>query len=411
MDRFGPIKSNYGRTLGKGNRFSPLVGAGYVKPKPIQIGNSRPEEAVLQPKPRVPFQIGNSQPAPFQLGNSRPIMNRFLVHQHNFASPVVNDSTNRGQYRFQKTLGKGAFGTVFQADDNKTKETVAIKIFTITKKFGSAKREINLLGSLNHPNVVAFKQSYSFKERSGVDGIAIVMEYCANGSLKDHLSFCSYSLQVIKFTTRSKWYQQLSSALSHIHDKGIAHRDLKPENILLDGSDNIKVADVGIAKAAWECTGLGDNTPTFGHFMTTVIGTKPYMAPEVYGSNQYGLPCDVFSLGLVFWMIAEVPSSSPRVISGYGKNYLGEVLRHSQAQGVAATSLLSPSIRNSKPTETALVNKMLHWDARNRPTIHEVSEEVKKLKLSVVARGIPPYFGYSLSSISNFDLDIINISI
>ena len=76
MDRFGPIKSNYGRTLGKGNRFSPLVGAGYVlKPKPIHIGNSQPQEAVLQPKPRVPLQIGNSQPAPFQVGNSRPITN------------------------------------------------------------------------------------------------------------------------------------------------------------------------------------------------------------------------------------------------------------------------------------------------------------------------------------------------
>ena len=366
MDGDGPIRMFRGRALGC-RRFSPLA----VKPQASQIGNSQPG---------VPIHLSESQ----LLLEAHPIV---TTYPHVVPSSPVNNSTNRGQYRFQRTLGEGGFGTVFQAIDSKTNETVAIKIFTIAKKLGSAKREVRILQFLNHSNIVAFKRSYSFKEtRSGADGMAIVMEYCANGSLKDRLSVCSRALQVINVSTRSKWYEQLASALFHIHEKGIAHRDLKPANILLDNSDNVKIADVGIAKAAWECNGSSDSnkTTTFGHFLSTVIGSKPYMAPEVYGSNRYGLPCDVFSLGLVFWMIAEVPSSSPRVVPIYGCTFLGELLHNPTVRKCAATSLLSPPIKNSKRREIVLINKMLNWKPTDRPSIGEVCEKVEKLKQSVV---------------------------
>ena len=55
---------------------------------------------------------------------------------------------------------------------------------------------------------------------------------------------------------KEKWCQQLATALEFIHQQNVLHGDLKPENILVDDAENLKIVDVGIAKARYICPGI-----------------------------------------------------------------------------------------------------------------------------------------------------------
>lgn len=88
----------------------------------------------------------------------------------------------------------------------------------------------------------------------------------------------------------------LSNALTFMHSKGIVHRDLKPENVLLktkEDDTSIKLADLGFAKIL--------SNPN--QLMTTPCGTPGYVAPEVISGHSYGPACDVWSLGVIFYIL------------------------------------------------------------------------------------------------------------
>lgn len=85
------------------------------------------------------------------------------------------------------------------------------------------------------------------------------------------------------------------SAIAYCHELGIAHRDLKPENLLIDDSDplhlTIKVADFGLSKDS----GTGA--------LMTSCGTPDYVAPEVLSGNEYGISVDVWSIGVITYIL------------------------------------------------------------------------------------------------------------
>lgn len=88
----------------------------------------------------------------------------------------------------------------------------------------------------------------------------------------------------------------LLHALRYMHENGIVHRDLKPENLLLlSSTDNtlIKIVDFGFAKQ------LLDGADG----MRTACGTPGYMAPEVLRRELYGKPVDVWSLGIIVYIL------------------------------------------------------------------------------------------------------------
>ena len=94
---------------------------------------------------------------------------------------------------------------------------------------------------------------------------------------------------------------QLSDALQYAHSKGIAHRDLKPLNILIKNGE-MKICDFGAGRILHH---MGDH-------MSTVIGTRAYVAPEV-STGTYKLSADIWSLGIIFFEIMFL--TRPRSIS------------------------------------------------------------------------------------------------
>ena len=295
------------------------------------------------------------------------------------------DSTNRNRYKLGKLLGKGAYGTVINAMDTFTipQAEVAIKFIPTGQK------ELAIFQKLKHENIVQFKSFYTFNEKGKGETLAIVMEYCSNGNLKDKLCVERFLKNEIDVSLRYHWYIQLASAVEYMHLNGIIHRDLKPENILIADDHKLKIADVGIAKNVSECSDLTFDTPNHAHFAKTCIGTKSYMAPEIYAGKRYGMPCDVFSLGLVFWMIAELPESGPQF------KYLGETgaiglyLSRCYTPLNKPTDLLFPRSKISSEFEQAAFNAMLQRIPDYRPSISVIKQQLEAHKLSVCRAWFP----------------------
>ena len=188
-----------------------------------------------------------------------------------------------------KELGRGAFGRVVLGT-NKTiaGKFAAIKIMSkqamTEEDIAAACREIEIMRKLQHPNIVKF---YDFFDEGG--NLYVVLEYLKGGELfarvqkRDHYS--EKDARDLVFI--------LLSALKHMHDLGIVHRDLKPENLLMAGESDadVKIADFGFATYAQDDT------------LTETCGSPAYVAPEVLTGGPYGKSADMWSLGVITYIL------------------------------------------------------------------------------------------------------------
>eukprot|EP01114_Cavostelium_apophysatum_P001924 TRINITY_DN11689_c0_g1_i1.p1 TRINITY_DN11689_c0_g1~~TRINITY_DN11689_c0_g1_i1.p1 ORF type:complete len:869 (+),score=234.42 TRINITY_DN11689_c0_g1_i1:97-2703(+) len=180
-------------------------------------------------------------------------------------------------------LGKGAFATVELASYLGTE--VAVKILTTSdpelRKYLA--REVSMLRSLHHPNIVQFIGS-SEDERK----IYLVMEYVSRGSLRKTLK--NHSIPLV-WHTRVKFAVECARAIAYLHSKDVIHRDLKSKNLLIDNNMVCKVCDFGLARVM-------DSIKRKDKMMT-IVGTDEWMAPEVTLGMDYDYKADVFSFGVV----------------------------------------------------------------------------------------------------------------
>ena len=193
-----------------------------------------------------------------------------------------------GPWTRGKKLGKGTFGDVYEADMPLTGGKMAVKVMRISQKSNGSDddqqeqmnqlvNEIEILSTVQHPNIVQFFHCESSPEGKEV---FVFMELCNGGSLQSKISLNPLPLSEISNTM-----MQVCSALQYLHKNHLAHRDIKPANLLLsDGK--IKLADFGTATAV--------KAP-----LKDVAGTFAYMAPEVFSGEDYGTPCDIWSVGCV----------------------------------------------------------------------------------------------------------------
>ena len=129
---------------------------------------------------------------------------------------------------------------------------------------------------------------------------ALVLPVFARGSL-----FASLHASGRTLTAHAKLRtsRDIAAAIAHLHERGILHRDIKSDNVLLDASGQAVLTDFNAAE--WEANVTSDIVmqarPTGGFFKQFVVGTLPYMAPELLRSvrgAKYTCSCDVYSLGI-----------------------------------------------------------------------------------------------------------------
>lgn len=202
------------------------------------------------------------------------------------------------KYRKIERVGVGAYGSVFMAENSETKEIVAIK--AASKKedpvYGgfplSLLREINILRSVNHENIV---KMHEIAHTSQGDPL-IVMEFCQASLLelinspKHELSFSE-----IKYIIR-----QVLDATDHLHQRGILHRDLATKNVLFNLSGEIKVCDFGISRVAFgQDESLGFSSAKALEPPNMIV-SLPYRAIELLlGDPHYGPGLDVWSVACI----------------------------------------------------------------------------------------------------------------
>ncbi|KAG5187894.1 kinase-like domain-containing protein, partial [Tribonema minus] len=145
--------------------------------------------------------------------------------------------------------------------------------------------EVGILRKLSHPNIVKLYSVYHQPGRC-----MMVMELMEGGELFDRI----VAKETYNESEARDLIRILLEALRFIHAHKIVHRDLKPENLLMLSSSNdfqVKIADFGFARSVAE-------TPC-----KDAIGTPNYVAPEVLTRKPYSLPVDIWSLGVIFFIL------------------------------------------------------------------------------------------------------------
>ena len=197
----------------------------------------------------------------------------------------------RKKYEYQALIGSGAFGKVrLYLDRDSRSFKYAIKTIkkNIFKKHSidSIKREVDILRSMDHPNIVKYFETYEDECY-----LHIVMEYIAGDNLFRVLT----DQKGFKFTERtiSKIMTCLLKAVLFLHHNGIIHRDIKPENIVFVEPDNfkaLKLIDFGLSI---QQNAKKDNRR---------VGTPYYMSPEMVRGN-FNYASDVWSIGVILFIM------------------------------------------------------------------------------------------------------------
>lgn len=250
-------------------------------------------------------------------------------------------------------LGRGSYGTVHMGMLPSGK-LVAVKVIQIVRKkkdqLNAVKLEVNMLRSLNHPNIIRY-----FGAHATQGTMRVFMEFAVGGSLTSLVrKFEKLSEPVMRYYTH-----QILSGLQFLHTRHVVHRDIKGENILIDGHGVAKLADFGCSK------GLADIANKSQNGCGTLVGSPYWMAPEVIKNEAYGTKADIWSVGCtvvemlngglppwhekfdnvysaMFFIAStkEIPSNIPNDVSDTCRDFLARCFERDVTKRASAADLL-----------------------------------------------------------------------
>lgn len=196
-----------------------------------------------------------------------------------------------------RLLGSGSYGQVFLGYKETTGDfPYAVKIISVDKikkvdleeLKKSVPREIDILLSLHHPNIVKLHE-FILSERN----LYLIYEYCNGGDLEKYKKTLESGYLSEKQTL--VFMRHICSGFDVLFKKNIIHRDLKPANILIHDGEG-KISDFGTARKI-------DREKILLQDKMTIIGSPAYMAPEVIDTeiSHYDDKCDVWSFGMMIY--------------------------------------------------------------------------------------------------------------
>lgn len=265
-------------------------------------------------------------------------------------------------YHDVRTIGHGSQGKVKSAIRNRDNIKVALKFLdptemTVSEITRMRQEHAHMVECSRHRHVIQLygvQWNYRYRSKNGAMKSRVVFEmaYAEGGELFNVLSITGRLPEPIART----YFKQLMAGLEHCHMKGISHRDLKPENLLLDRFYNLQIADFGLS-AKFQKSGGG------AIFNTSIVGTPLYLPPEVVTGHYFGPLADIWSAGVVlFIMLTGVPPFQRPVRGDWWFNRLVNGEYEAFWKAHRRNARLSSEVEN-------LIQKILHVDFRKRATI------------------------------------------
>lgn len=295
---------------------------------------------------------------------------------------VTPDTQNkvRDHYNVHEKLGVGKFGDVYRITQKETGQECAGKFYRArtTKERKAARKEIELMNKLHHPKLVQCLAAYDSRSE-----MVMVMEYIAGGELFERIVDENFEHTE---PTSARYMQQILEGMQYVHKQNIIHLDLKPENIVCVDTTGtrIKIIDFGLATELEE-----------GKSLMVMHGTPEFVAPEVIGYEPVGLETDMWSIGVICFILLsgespfqgnsdaetlalvtaasyEFDPESFEDISDQAKDFISSLLQKDRRRRLSCTEALAHSWMasftplNRRPTKSLNKEKMRHFLAKRK---------------------------------------------
>uniref|UniRef100_A0A023FQH7 non-specific serine/threonine protein kinase n=1 Tax=Amblyomma cajennense TaxID=34607 RepID=A0A023FQH7_AMBCJ len=276
-----------------------------------------------------------------KLGNARPPL-------HPKSAPITQDYSISDH-----VLGLGINGKVVQCHDKARGSKFALKVLRDNVK---ARREVDLhWRASNCRHIVNIVDVYE-NVYGGNRCLLVVMECMEGGELFQRIQERAEGA----FTEReaAEIIRDICKAVAHLHRMDIAHRDLKPENLLYSRPDDsavLKLTDFGFAKETTNFNSL--QTPCY---------TPYYVAPEVLGPERYDKSCDMWSLGVIMYILL---CGFPPFYSNHGLAISPGMKKRIRA---GQYDFPNPEWKNVSQDAKDLIRGLLRTDPAQRLSIEEV---------------------------------------
>ena len=271
----------------------------------------------------------------------------------NLTNEVIVSQSNKkpsDDYKRLNFLGEGSYAAVYCVENRITGSKRAMKVISKNENCSEDDdreilNEINILRTLDHPNILKIFEFYSSKE-----SYSIVTELCQGGELFQEI----IDRGPFNETYAAYVMLQILSAINYCHGMKIVHRDLKPENILIVERDSssrprIKIADFGTSKMFEK-----------GAVQRKLVGSSYYIAPEVL-KKHYDEKCDIWSCGVIMYILL---SGRPPFGGDSDKEIMDKVAKGEYDLESSPFDTLSSSGKD-------LIKKLLIMDPKKRISAQE----------------------------------------
>lgn len=265
---------------------------------------------------------------------------------------------------FSEKLGGGGFGSVFKGMLPDSRVVAVKKLEGISQGEKQFRTEVSTIGNIQHVNLVRLLGFCS----EGIHKL-LVYDFMSNGSLDTHL-FQENNSKLLHWKTRYKIALETARGLVYLHEKCrdcIIHCDIKPENILLDAEFCPKVADFGLAKLVGR---------EFSRVLTTMRGTRGYLAPEWISGVAITAKADVYSYGMMLFEFVSGRRNSEQSEDEKLKFFPTWATKCMAEEG-DLVGLLDPRLQgNADIEELSRICKVACWciqdDESHRPSMSQV---------------------------------------
>ncbi|GAB2214997.1 hypothetical protein Drorol1_Dr00019368 [Drosera rotundifolia] len=279
---------------------------------------------------------------------------------------------------FSEKLGGGGFGSVFKGTLPDSSVIAVKKLESITQGEKQFRSEVSTIGTIQHVNLVRLRGFCSEGAKK-----LLVYDLMPNRSLDAHL-FREKGGKLLDWKTRYQIALGTARGLAYLHEKCrdcIIHCDIKPENILLDAEFCPKVADFGLAKLVGR---------DFSRVLTTMRGTRGYLAPEWISGVAITAKADIYSYGMMLFELISGRRNTEQSEDGkisFFPTWAASRVR----EGVDIISILDPRLEgDANAEEVTKICKVACWCIQDDEIQRPSSGQVVQILEGVLDVNMPP---------------------